>query len=1506
MSRYGRTYDSSYTPRSYDSSARSYDVGSRSHDLGASSRYDTSSSTGSYGSDMSHQYATDYSLESGRGYDSGRGLDSGRSYDTSGLSSYDSRGYISPRTGSSDLGYSSSSRYGRSDYTDRSTDVTLRDKPKEEDLDSHGVRRRYHGSKFKDDDEPLGYKHGVNKDDDIALYKASYRRYRDSYGDEDKSDSEKGSLASSRRESEERDPIAEIKRKYQRKKQDTINENEAALSLSKTDTDEISRCALSDRLGQHLSSPRGGVQRSQSEREAKADHPVMEQTGSVDAEADTMPVWRKRRLEREQRRREFLNMSENKSKERERLKSEANENKEKDNVSSIQSESRIGDKSESRISDKSESRTETARDRLQRLKDAKLPPKSSSVDSVEEGNSLEDGTRAFSAEAMKKILLQRDSPLLRTKYAEAKRKKELEKESSREETPIPSTDVKVDKRESVISPLSFKADRLWDSDSPRTRFGSAENQDLHLSSLERKYSGRELKDSPAGHDRISSRLGSDSDSKSRLGSDSKPMTLEQRIAARIGSDSSRFSSRVGRDEEVSDSKTISPLNRSQSARAPGGHDLGTDKISSQSDPKLSTSLSRSYSSRDEKDGSRLGMVLEKKYPLREPSDSSLIARSLSDTRSGSSSSSVDMRHASTSSVRTASTSSDTSSVFVDKYPSKPSVSSTDQKASLERKWSSREEKEHESTRLDPKSSFTSSQLSDQQKSSSAMSRKDLEQKKMEDKGKESNDIRSRYMDTLKTSEITSKRVEKALEQDKRLEKEHVIAKKESSSEIQRPVPAERHSKRLSSSSTSSDIRQEQVKTPSVSSTGVLPGEGEKRKSTEIKRHKGLKERLEEKDKIRMKMLESVKQKQEQKSKMEDKPADVDVKVTAKVMSVDISASNSKSKQGINVAQKSVSTNVSQSGRDIKPSQETVTVRTDIAYNQDVNNGTKRQDRRSSDNLQTKSTPKLDPKATSKVATNVTTKIDSKTTPASKLDTKTTPASKLDTKTTPASKLDTKTTLASKLDTKTTPASKLDTKTTPASKLDTKTTPASKLDTKTTPASKLDTKTTPASKLDTKTTPASKLDTKTTPASKLYTKSTAASKLDTKTTPASKLDTKSTSKVDMKAQQDIDPTSKSDTKEDEGLKSLEEARCVKPSDLKSRKIKHYVRSKSNHVQEDVKNEKPENEEEKTKETSESSIRTQRPYGQVKAKTTDVASLLSKGEEEDSASSNGISQEGENQSNMELSRMERIALYKDERRRQLAFIAAKFGDSDKESEDVKMSEIAPSLFTTAASRANGSNEDISTLARSRSLRENSPQKSVTSIISRSSSLRDSSPRLTASPERDTQGGNVNLASKFSKFRERFNEGNIPTTTEEDVQRKDGYPEKELSSLEIRRQRLLYGESQFDSGKLLSIKPEEKLERQDSTEDDKPQKKRRQLPNIPAALGGTPEPQLFDKDGEEDVDSQSQSSSSSGPSPPTVKNVPFDASKTKSETVAIKPTASQKTETVASKQKLTSEGG
>ncbi|XP_021351835.1 uncharacterized protein LOC110449351 isoform X3 [Mizuhopecten yessoensis] len=1407
MSRYGRSYDSSYTPRNYDSSSRSYDVGSRSRDLGASSRYDTSSSTGSYGSDLSRQYGTDCNLESGQGYDSGRGLDSGRSYDTSGPSSYDSRGYISPRTGSSDLGYSSSLRYGRSDYSDRSTDVTLRDKPKEEDPDPPGVRRRYQGSKFKDQDAPLGQNHGVNKDDDLALYKASYRRYRDSYGEEDKSDSDRGSLTSSRRESEERDPIAEIKRKYQRKKPDTISENEATLSLSKTDKVEPSQSALMDRLGssgQSFLSPKGGVQRSQSERDAKADPVVMEQTGTVDAEVDTMPIWRKRRLEREQRRRDFLDMSENKSKEREKLKEEI-ENQEKDSAYSLKSESRIGDKSESK--------TETARDRLQRLKDVKMPPKSSSVDSGEEGTSLDssEGKRMFSAEAMKKILLQRDSPLLRTKYAEAKRKKELEKEGSREETPIPSTDIKTDKRESVISPLSFKADRIKDSEFSRTssRFGSTQSQESPLSSLEKRYSDRELKDSSALTDRTTSRLGSDSDGKSsRLGSDSKPLTLEQRIAARIGQDSYKPSPRGGREEmtTIPDSRIISPLNRSQSARAPIDHDFGTDKILPQTDPKLSSSLSRSHSSRDEKDGFRLGMVSEKRYPSRDPSDSSIGARSVSDTRSVSSSSSLDMRSASTSSMdaklRTASSSSDTSSVFVDnKYSVKPTLSSIDQKSS-ERKLSSRDEREREygSTSYGTKSTASSDLRSskvasqaDQQKTGSIMSDKYLERKKIEDvpKGRESNDMRSKYMDVLKTSEITSKKVERSLEQGKQLDKERVTAKNESTAEAPRPVPAERLSKKLSTSSVSSDkaatVIGEQVKSPSVSSTEEVSGEGEKRKSTEIKRHKGLKERLQEKDKIRLKMLESVKQKQEQKAKLDDKTSDIDVTVTAKVTSVDISATNSKNNQGVNVTQRSLRTNVSQSGIESKPSQETVSVRTNIAYNKDVtsrnsfksDNSTKQPDKKNAQNLDR--TPSSKQKTTPKVDMKTATKVDTKS----------------------------------------------------------------------------------------------------------------ATKVNTETAP----------KVDREI------TSEGQTKDDESMKSLEEARCIKPSDLKSRKIKHYVRSKSSHLQEDVVNERPETEVEKTQEVTESGPKAHRPYGQIKAKTTDIASLLDKGQDETVSTSNGITKEEEvdNQSSAELSRMERIALYKDERRRQLAFIAAKFGDSDKKSDDIKMSEIVPSLFHTAASRNNGSNEDISTLARSRSVKESSPQKTVPSMISRCSSLRDGSPRLTASPERDTQDGKAYLASKFSKFRERFNEDDISNTAEEDAQRKAGPPEKELSSLEIRRQRLLYGESQFDSGKLLAVKPEEKLEKQDSTEDDKPLKRRRQLPNIPAALGGTPDPQLFDKDGEDDTDSPGQSSSSSGPSPATVitasgaEAVLTDTSKAKSESVAIKPTMSQQSETVATKQML-----
>ena len=106
---------------------------------------------------------------------------------------------------------------------------------------------------------------------------------------------------------------------------------------------------------------------------------------------------------------------------------------------------------------------------------------------------------------------------------------------------------------------------------------------------------------------------------------------------------------------------------------------------------------------------------------------------------------------------------------------------------------------------------------------------------------------------------------------------------------------------------------------------------------------------------------------------------------------------------------------------------------------------------------------------------------------------------------------------------------------------------------------------------------------------------------------------------------------------------------------------------------------------------------------------------------------------------MSRAERIALYKEERRRQLAYIATKLGSLEKEG---TQKEVVPSLFHAAREKS-VEREDTS-LGRSRSLKEKSPEKFLSPVM-RSRSLRKDFSPLRDLPNREAQQKSVSKSDE-----------------------------------------------------------------------------------------------------------------------------------------------------------------
>ncbi|KAJ8320369.1 hypothetical protein KUTeg_001956, partial [Tegillarca granosa] len=160
--------------------------------------------------------------------------------------------------------------------------------------------------------------------------------------------------------------------------------------------------------------------------------------------------------------------------------------------------------------------------------------------------------------------------------------------------------------------------------------------------------------------------------------------------------------------------------------------------------------------------------------------------------------------------------------------------------------------------------------------------------------------------------------------------------------------------------------------------------------------------------------------------------------------------------------------------------------------------------------------------------------------------------------------------------------------------------------------------------------------------------------------------------------------------------------------------------------------------------------------------------------------------------QLTRAERIAKYREERKKQLAYIADKFGTLG---ESDKPKDVVPSLFISSQQSANSQ----SPFSRSRSLREQSPQKTVE--VSRSKSLKTDSSKVDSKPS--------------------------------DTNRKDTEP----SLLDKARQRYLLG-TELGQKQPLELKDDSITAKSklfsNENEDSKNDKRRRQLPSIPAALG------------------------------------------------------------------------
>ncbi|XP_061169748.1 uncharacterized protein LOC133179062 isoform X3 [Saccostrea echinata] len=140
-------------------------------------------------------------------------------------------------------------------------------------------------------------------------------------------------------------------------------------------------------------------------------------------------------------------------------------------------------------------------------------------------------------------------------------------------------------------------------------------------------------------------------------------------------------------------------------------------------------------------------------------------------------------------------------------------------------------------------------------------------------------------------------------------------------------------------------------------------------------------------------------------------------------------------------------------------------------------------------------------------------------------------------------------------------------------------------------------------------------------------------------------------------------------------------------------------------------------------------------------------------------------------MNLSRAERIARYKEERKKQLSHLASMFSEPGEGSSG---KDIVPSLFTSARESSEGS------LGRSKSMREGSPQK-YSSPVARSKSLReDLSPKKSTTesaskPEEETpaeemksfdeSGKEISLTKKIAQNRKLFEN----KTSEEDDSKK-----------------------------------------------------------------------------------------------------------------------------------------
>ncbi|XP_076089117.1 uncharacterized protein LOC143059490 isoform X5 [Mytilus galloprovincialis] len=290
---------------------------------------------------------------------------------------------------------------------------------------------------------------------------------------------------------------------------------------------------------------------------------------------------------------------------------------------------------------------------------------------------------------------------------------------------------------------------------------------------------------------------------------------------------------------------------------------------------------------------------------------------------------------------------------------------------------------------------------------------------------------------------------------------------------------------------------------------------------------------------------------------------------------------------------------------------------------------------------------------------------------------------------------------------------------------------------------------------------------------------------------------------------------------------------------------------------------------------------------KAQTTDIASILSRdddSESDDISTASSISvADSEKPSTpisfaelSKLSRVERIAKYKEERRKQLAYIANRIVDKDKGKSDV-----VPSLFMSARSY---DDEKVS-VTRSHSVKLDSPLKSVTPVT-RSKSLHEKtdSPRTKTGTETETERSESSTPKEevksprekyYEKLSKRDHKLSIGDSDEDetieqinartrealssmmkrevkkstdDHKRKDGKSEvkkkeaqsedqekkgKYMFSMEKMRKKFLFGDETDQS----SGSDHKSIKTEDDSALDKPEKKRRQLPSIPQALGEPP---------------------------------------------------------------------